>query len=149
MTIQLDHEPEVEDFLAHYGVKGMRWGHRREKVSSSDIKAARRRVDHQTGKDFDKLGKIEDRYHSAKTPGARAKAEKDLKNEENAQRMAHLKNPDRATAMRMTRGEKVALVLIGGLLTGGAPAIGYGAARLATRKVVEKKQRTGAYDKKK
>lgn len=136
----------VGQYLEHYGVKGMRWGQR--KTRNADIKAARRRLDRQSAKDWDKLGKLEDKALNAKTEAARRAASDKLSREESAQRLAHLKNPDRATAMKMTTGEKVALVVIGGVLTGGAPAAAYGAARLAARKVVEKKQREGAYDKK-
>lgn len=29
-------KPELEDALAHYGVKGMRWGHRKSRYTNSD-----------------------------------------------------------------------------------------------------------------
>lgn len=139
-------EEFVGDFLEHYGVKGMRWGQR--KARNADIKSARRRIHRQTGKDWDKLGKLEDKALNAKTAAARDAATRKLTAEEQRQSIAHLKNPDRATAMRMTTGEKVALVIIGGAITGPVIPVAYGGARLAARKIVEKKQREGAYDKK-
>jgi vacuolar-type H+-ATPase subunit H len=138
-------EEFVDDILAHYGVKGMRWGVRKQR--NADIKSARKRVDRKAAQDFDKLGKLEDKALNAKTSAAREAATKKLTDAEKQINTAHLKDPDRATAMKMTTGEKVALVLIGGLLTGPVIPVGYGAARLAARKTVEKKQREGAYDK--
>lgn len=31
-------DPKVEEFIAHYGVKGMRWGVRKQRTTSSDYK---------------------------------------------------------------------------------------------------------------
>lgn len=33
----MNESPTVEDFLAHYGVKGMRWGHRKAQPRSSTV----------------------------------------------------------------------------------------------------------------
>lgn len=33
----MNESPTVEDFLAHYGVKGMRWGHRKAESRSSTV----------------------------------------------------------------------------------------------------------------
>jgi deoxyhypusine synthase len=54
-----------------------------------------------------------------------------------------LKDPDRVTAMTMTRGEKAATVILGGGLPGVAAVAGQNIARNR----VAKKQALGAYDK--
>lgn len=89
-------KPSLEE-LQHFGVKGMKWGvhkthgthefHRKfntPEKRATEIKRARRSV-----------AKSKAKAEKAKgTP--QAKKFKDL----------HLKNPDRATALRMTKGEK-------------------------------------------
>lgn len=98
--------PEVGS-LAHYGVKGMKWGKRkaRAKADSTDIQAARGRV-----------SKENRQYKSQKRAAQniqdgekRVKALKDVE----ALRATQLKNPDRAISARMTRGEKVATLAVG------------------------------------
>lgn len=51
-------EPDVEDFLAHYGKKGMKWGVR--KNPGGDVKAARKEARSQIRQNFKEI-------HSSKT----------------------------------------------------------------------------------
>jgi hypothetical protein len=125
--------------LKHFGVKGMKWGVRNA-PTTGDIKSAREKVSGQR----DAVKKQKQRVSNTEKGSAqRASAEKKL----SAMKMKLLKNPDRATALRLTRGQKWAVAggMIGGfVVSGGTPIvpIGIGAAaatRYALRKNVEKK----------
>ncbi len=121
-----------EDSLAHYGVKGMKWG-QRKKANSFDIKKARRNV----GAERDKLREQADvvaRTHKGNRAAQQAKLDK--------MTAAYLKNPDRVTSARLTRGEKVASVLLTGPL--GLVAI---AATSGRSRRIEYKQDANRYDK--
>ncbi|AWN06111.1 hypothetical protein SEA_MIEK_8 [Streptomyces phage Miek] len=119
--------------LAHYGVKGMKWGVRKGQ-SGKEIRAARRRVHSQRVQ----LDAKEDKVDSlARGTAQRSRAEKDL---EKASK-EFLKNPDRVTAARTTKGEKIAAVLIAGPI--GLTAV---AATSVNTRVIDYKQRSGAYD---
>lgn len=130
--------PPLEEALAHFGVKGMHWGVRREltgrTTTSADIKKARQRTDVQKRQiNTHALRAIATR--GSPNPKAAKKAEKDFYQAQ----AAYLRNPDRATALRMTAGEKAAAAFIGVFAPGPGTAItvGYVAARVATRKAVE------------
>ena len=136
-------KPDLDVALEHYGVKGMKWGKRKARVSSADIHNARSRTEH------DRMRVNEAAYNlnkatSKRAPASAAAQKKAVKEYESAQ-LSYLKNPDRATAMRMTKGEKAA-VIIG---TVGFSAVGLGVpaaigsvagvgTRVAARKSVEK-----------
>lgn len=134
----------AEDALAHYGVKGMRWGVTTKsnggnttvskKPTTNDILSARakvaskqRRINTQIDKTNLASGKQQDREA------------KKL----NEMSMDFLNDPDRATSLRMTTGEKLGL----GVLAVAIPGIGTGAAagavagRVAVRKGIERQQR--------
>lgn len=141
----------VDDILAHYGKKGMKWGVHSAKPSSGDIKDARTRFNRKAEDfhaDTKKLKKTTERGSAARVAGM-AKLEK--------RKVSLLKDPDRATSLRMTKGEKAATVAVaaspfvlvtpGGLVVTASAAAG-AAARTIVRKNIEKKQATGAYDKK-
>jgi hypothetical protein len=81
-----------EEFLAHLGVKGMRWGTRKQNPTGSEIKGARTRQ-----------AERHVAVRTAKTPSARNKASKDVTT-----------NEDRVTASRMTIGEKIVATMLGG-----------------------------------
>ena len=86
---------ETDGSLAHYGVKGMKWGVRKER-----IKNARASVRSQK------------------------KAIRQAKKEGHVQRMSDLQkklrnDPDRITAGYMTRGEQIVGTIVGSVLTSG------------------------------
>lgn len=129
-----------DEELAHYGIKGMRWGVRSH-IPSSQVRAARARINKQSAGLDRKAAEI--LVTTKRGSAAREAGKKTLRD----MHVDFLKNPDRVVAMRMTLGEKIAA----GLLTAtgaGAPAVG--AAVLGQQIVsrrVQFKQETGAYDK--
>ena len=126
--------PSPEE-LAHYGVLGMKWGHRKT-ATTADIHAARRRIATKQ-QEHHELQTV--RSHTTPGSKARAKADRDLetftKNFKN--------DPARVIAVRMTRGEKI----ITALLAGPVAAIPIGATSALSRRI-EKKQDDNAYNKK-
>lgn len=129
------------DELAHYGVKGMKWGQTNTSATAGEITSARRRLRKETKAyrtQSKKLGSM-----AEGTPARRA-FEKKLVD----RHQAYLKSPDRVIAARMTRGEKVATVLLSGqtpmTLLAGAANIGVSS---AISRTIEYKQSKGAYDK--
>lgn len=107
----------VGEALAHYGVKGMKWGVTKADVrgapSKREIKDARHRVALKNAEYNMKRSSIKrgEGYRSEKKA-----ALKDLK-------ISTLSDPDRMTAMRMTTGEKAATALLAGFFTPTAAAI--------------------------
>lgn len=87
--------------VEHSGVKGMRWGVRQTRPTTSDIQNARTRQQSRANTAI---------IHPSKS--TRSRAEKDF-----------LTNEDRVTAAQMTRGEKMAAVLLAGPV-GGAIIVG-------------------------
>ena len=130
MTIE-EKPPLDEALLEHFGVKGMKWGVRKSRPTSNDIRGARamdasrrRSIAAQVDKTNLASGKAQDRE---------AKKLSDMS-------MDYLKNPDRATALRLTKGEKVALTIlaVGVPGIGTAAAAGTVASRVLVRKAIEK-----------
>lgn len=121
--------------LFHYGVKGMRWGKRKDKPSSADIEVARANQSARVARVNEKFVKSV----TARDKGERAAA----KAEYQKLNQVFLDHPDRVTAMRMTRGEKAVLALIAvgipGPGTVGAAAAAGG--NVAGRKIVERAQK--------
>lgn len=128
-------KPSLEDAIAHSGVKGMKWGVRK-KPTAHDIRTARRSVDQQ--RDNIKVQKKQVKQ-LAKGSKERTAGEKKLSD----MKTSFLKNPDRVTAMRLTKGEAAVTILFSSPL-GSAASIGAIAAR---RRSIAKKQARGAYDK--
>lgn len=96
----LNEKPTLEDSLEHYGVKGMRWGVRREnrnssKPSNEEIKLARARVLSERQKEVYK-----NKGRKRVSILMNGEFSKHLSDEYRA-------NPDRAVAFRMTTGEKI------------------------------------------
>lgn len=123
---------DFDNFLEHHGVKGMKWGQKRAlRPSDSAIVSARGRVDAERRQ----LNRQADRANLAKGKQQEKEVQKYVKMYD-----AHAKNPDRATALRFTKGEK----LLNGVVAVGLPgfgtaAVGIGvAARVSQRKAIEK-----------
>lgn len=105
-----------EDEFSHFGVKGMKWGVRRERPSADAIRSARKRV--RAKKDAIEVQK--DRV-GAEKKGTKQRATQEKKLSD--MKASFLRNPDRATAARRTRGEFWATQALAGgaiFLTGGA-----------------------------
>lgn len=95
-----EEKPPLES-LSHSGVKGMKWGVRKDRPTTVDIQNARERQRMRANSAVFNPSKIK-----------RAAAEKDF-----------LTNEDRVTAARMTRGEKMVAVVLAGPV-GGAIIVG-------------------------
>lgn len=124
-------KPDIEDYLEHHGVKGMKWGHHK-KVTTADIKAARGRL----SRAGNKYGALEDKlsYGPDKTASEKKSDDKILK-QLSKMDAAFKDDPDRYVAARMTRGEKAATIILGGPV--GLVAVG---AHSAFVRTAEKKQ---------
>lgn len=132
-----------QDALAHYGKKGMKWGVRndtdkaaagRTKPTNTEIANARARIASKERRINQQIDRTN--LASGKQQKAEAKKLSEISTD-------YLKDPDRATALRMTTGEKAVL----GLLAVGVPGIGTAAAaaiaggQRASRAGVERQQR--------
>ena len=113
--------PPMEEFIEHFGTKGMKWGVRRQqrKERNTQIKTARKNI----RKKEDEIHDLDKRARKSKSATERASLDK-LATKKAA---ALFNSPDHATAARMTTGEKW---VTGLLITG---AIGVGGAAGATR----------------
>lgn len=137
-----DGKPSLDEALAHFGVLGMKWGKTRAKASTVQIHAARQRVGVQKAK----LKRTEASAARISDDKKRQVAEKSAAK----MRTAYLKNPDRVTAARMTRGEKAAITLLTAATFGVASPVVFAplAVTSAHSRRIERKQETGKYDKK-
>ena len=96
---------ETDEFLAHYGVKGMRWGHRKSAPGAGAGGMTR----HQRNEIRNRVNAQQLRSNVASTKAALTvgKNRKAKKEAAHKQRLEYLRNPDRVTAATMTRGEKL------------------------------------------
>jgi hypothetical protein len=137
--IIVDEKPSLED-LVHYGVLGMKWGHRKA-ATGKEIKAARQTLMARSKayrKESKKLGN-----YAEGSPKRKALELKLAK-----QHQAYLKDPARVIASRMTRGEKFGTALLTtptplGILA----SVGSVAATSAASRRIEFKQERGDYNK--
>jgi len=98
-------KPSLEE-LAHYGVKGMKWGqHKKRKFSTDEIKDARARQQSRASQFEAQVHKTN--LATGKKQEAEAKKLVKLHNE-------LVTNKDAAVAARMTKGEKAANLILAG-----------------------------------
>lgn len=130
MFVDDNPDANLDDVLAHYGVLGMKWG-QRKKATTADIHAARRSV----GQAQRQYGHLEDKmtYGTTENKAKNAQLEKQMK----ALDEHFMKDPQRAIATRMTRGEKAALLLLTGPI-GAAVIVGQSA---VTRRIEYKQDK--------
>lgn len=137
-------KPELDDdLLMHFGVKGMKWGVTRSRPSASEIYTARNKVARQANDIRNKKKSV--------ARAVRTETREKRKGELAAVKLAYLKNPDRATALRITKGDLAISALLSTPLSGSTAAAGIAAGaatRLARRKFIENRQAKGVYDKK-
>lgn len=128
---------QVDDVLAHYGVLGMKWGKTRVRATGPQIRSARRSVQKSAIKVADAKSAVK---AAPKGSAKRAKAETNLAKT----KVDFLKNPDRVTAARLTRGEKAVVALF--LTPAGAAGAIAGTSAVSRR--IEFQQDTKAFNKK-
>lgn len=130
---------DADAFLEHYGVKGMKWGHR--KAVGTDVAGGfgtrtkrRLKVDAQHIKANASVAKAN------VTVGKKRAAAKDSAREK---KLDYLNNPDRVTAATLTKGEKIALALFT------SPVGAVAGIKTANAKAnrIEYMQKTGGYNK--
>jgi hypothetical protein len=123
------------DELAHYGVKGMRWG-QRKKYSSADIKNARAGQNSR----LRQLQRAEDDLNTvASNPRATTAQEKRAVRNFQKLEKDYEGDPQRAIAARMTRGEKIATVI----LTGPLAVVPLGVNAATVRSIEKSQQKNG------
>lgn len=156
--ITVDKPGSPSEILEHFGKKGMKWGVRNEAVRSAGSTAKKASDPNRAAAEA-----FRQKNPTAKTKAnaihtARSNVEKQKKAFEKEKdpgkreklRKEYLNNPERATALRTTRGEKVVMgVLMGtfGVPTGilGVGLAGYTGHRIAKRQKIERKLATGGY----
>jgi len=109
-----EEKPSLDE-LAHYGVKGMKWGVRKANPTTSEIQGARQRQAIRWQKVIEADQKLQIASSSSQKKSAERQIDKAARD--------FATNEDRVTAARMTRGEKAtALILAGpvGLIVIGA-----------------------------
>lgn len=141
MKIVGQDKPSLEDALQHYGVLGMKWGRTRMKGSTKDIRKAENRLRAKQQAIYNQ----EDKRDLTPNTGKQREIETAKLNK---MMRDYDKSPDRVLASRMTRGEKAVLAVLS-IPTFGIPYVMGVAATSAASRRIERKQETGAYDKKK
>ena len=123
------------EVLEHHGTKGMKWGVRQEFRARNPTSGQKA--------DAIRLARAKSNVKLQKATKIKGGSSAQVK----AARLTFLRDPDRATALRMTRGEKVAAAIVAGVIPPAAPFIGIGVTgQYAVRRHIEKKQARGGYN---
>lgn len=122
-----EEKPSLEDTIQHYGVLGMRWGIRKH-ATGGEVRLARKSA-----------AKTEDAVKKAKLAVDAGVASKEVLAKA---KLAHLNNPDRITAARITRGEIAASAILLTPITAGVLVVG---SQFKSR-AIESRQKVGYYD---
>ena len=127
-------KPDLNE-LAHYGVKGMKWGHRK-RYTSQDIRDARIRNNSRVNA----LARTADELSYQLSLNPNSKKTKAAARDYGTLTTDYLKSPDRATALRMTTGEKAAAAILAIAAPGpGTLGVAIGSTvRVSARKAQEK-----------
>ena len=146
MTVVLEEQqkPELEDVIAHYGVKGMRWGVRRTPEQLAKRQVRDNKVTDKAGnklKGAERTARIKEARGNVKKQElavqkaqiekaqATTKKGRDAANEVlKREYKKYVNHPDLADSLAQTRGQKAAFALATGavgLATGGAGAIAF------------------------
>jgi len=135
---------ELLETLNHSGVKGMRWGVRkaetRAAVARKNASFNRKNPSSRQKADAIRLARATSRVKYEK-----ATALSSTKGQRKAAKLAYMKDPQRAIALRTTRGEKVVLGLLAGTGIATVPIAAVVGGTYAYRRHVEKKQARGGY----
>lgn len=142
--ISVEKPGSPSEILEHTGVKGMKWGVRNQRGPTQSSRKFGAKFP--TGKSR----AMEIRRARAAQQVRAVKFHNSPKGspQREAARKAFLKHPDRVTAMRMTRGEKVvfSIIGVGSAPTGFGVGMGIGTVGVvAARRNIEKKQASKAY----
>lgn len=104
---------DTDEFLEHYGVKGMKWG--QTKFSKSEIKTGRKNMK----ETFSRIQELDKDLDAAIRTGDKTKAKQALKKQMDLARESNMTKDARAS-YQMTAGEKFAKVVF----TGAVPTYG-------------------------
>lgn len=121
-------KPSLDDLtIQHYGITGMRWGIRRH-ATGGEIRIARRSAART------KMA-VEDTRHAVRAGFAPKESLAKAK-------LAHLNNPDRATAARITRGE----IAVSAILLTPVGTMGLITGSQVRSRFIQGRQKVGYYD---
>lgn len=144
MTYLNDTNPALDDVLAHYGKKGMKWGvrsaPRKSAPTAREVYRARENVVNEKLRLRSKRKSI----RSAKTSQTKVKRKAEYAD----MKLKFLNNPDRATQLRITKGDLAMIAILNvataGIATG--PTVAGAGVRVGARKTIEKRQKSGDYN---
>lgn len=102
---------DTNEFLAHYGVKGMKWGQHQTTFNKSEIKTARKNVK----ANLKSIQEVDKQIDLAIAKGDKAGAKKLLKQQVDLVKTNNLSDDVRAS-YQMTAGEKFAKAMFVGIM---------------------------------
>jgi len=110
------------EVLEHHGVKGQKWGVRKHATSAERTRSIR----------LARAETFKQRENFKTLPRGSAERKK--------AKEVFLRNPDRATALRFTRGEKIVVAIMAGVPVTTIPTAVLLGTQFTARKVIERKQ---------